>query len=52
MYEQEDSCIKQEDLMTGYMVYPKYDNIIRFRLHKAVAEKNNKHNAFVKKSLS
>lgn len=49
MYEQEDSCIKQEDLMTGYMVYPKYDNIIRFRLHKAVAEKNNKHNAFVKK---
>lgn len=34
MYEKEDSCIKQEDLMTEYIVYPEYDNIIRFRLHK------------------
>ena len=37
--------------MTEYIVYPKYDNIIRFRLHKAVAEKNNKHNAFVKNAF-
>ena len=32
MYEQEDSCIKQEDLMTEYMVYPEYDNIIPFQV--------------------
>lgn len=38
--------------MTGYMIYPEYDNIIPFQVVKAVAEKNNKHNAFVKKSLS
>ena len=32
MYEQEDSCIEQEDLMTEYMVYPEYDNIIPFQV--------------------
>ena len=32
MYEQEDSCIEQEDLMTGYMIYPEYDNIIPFQV--------------------
>ena len=32
MYEQEDSCIEQEDLMTEYMVYPKYENKILFRV--------------------
>lgn len=32
MYEWEDSCIKQEDLMAEYMVYPEYDNIIPFQV--------------------
>ena len=32
MYEQEDSCIEQEDLMTEYMVYPEYENKILFRV--------------------
>ncbi len=32
MYEQEDSCIKQEDLMTEHIVYPEYDNIIPFQV--------------------
>ena len=32
MYEQEDSCIEQEDLMTEYMVYPEYENKIPFRV--------------------
>ena len=32
MYEQEDSCIEQEDLMTEYMVYPECDNKILFRV--------------------
>lgn len=32
MYEQEDSCIEQEDLMTEYIVYPECDNKILFRV--------------------
>lgn len=32
MYEQEDSCIKQEDLMTEHIVYPEYENIIPFQV--------------------
>ena len=32
MYEQEDSCIEQEDLMIEYMVYPEYENKILFRV--------------------
>lgn len=32
MYEQEDSCIKQEDLMTEHIVYPEYENKILFQV--------------------
>lgn len=32
MYEQEDSCIEQEDLMTEYMIYPECDNKILFQV--------------------
>lgn len=32
MYEQEDSCIEQEDLMTEYIIYPECENKILFRV--------------------